>query len=459
MPQNSGTLWQVLARHHRLETRHLHGLGAGVCLASLADATCFDTPVHALQGCSVLLACRDQLAAALALIELDGVARRIVLVPPDIAPAQLPALALTAATDAFVSDGTFGEGPAGSAISVSARRQLTPAAPRRDAASETEWVLLTSGTTGEPKLVLYTRAILSGAITVPPPEALSPVWSTFYDIRRYGGLQIFLRAILAGGSLVLTEAGEPVGAFLARAGGCGVTHISGTPSHWRRAMMSGAATRMAPGYVRLSGEIADQTILDALARTYPNARIAHAFASTEAGVGFDVGDGRAGFPADLLVKPHAGVEMKIVDGTLRIRSPRTAIAYLGIDAAPLKDAEGFVDTGDMIVRENGRCVFAGRKGGVINVGGAKVFPEEVEAVLNRHPAIEVSRVMARKSAFTGALVVAEVVVRTGMADATTLETEILEWCREALPPHKVPALLKFVPMLDVSPSGKLVRRP
>ena len=93
--------------------------------------------------------------------------------------------------------------------------------------------------------------------------------------------------------------------------------------------MSPSARRIAPRYVRTSGEIADQAILDSLRAFYPEAGIAHAFASTEAGVAFEVGDGLAGFPAGLIGQPGASVEMKIEDGSLRIRSARTATRYLG----------------------------------------------------------------------------------------------------------------------------------
>ena len=63
--------------------------------------------------------------------------------------------------------------------------------------------------------------------------------------------------------------------------------------------MSGETALISPEYVRLSGEVADQAVLDNLRAAYPHARIAHAFASTEAGVAFDVNDGLAGFPAEL----------------------------------------------------------------------------------------------------------------------------------------------------------------
>jgi acyl-coenzyme A synthetase/AMP-(fatty) acid ligase len=304
-------------------------------------------------------------------------------------------------------------------------------------------------------MVIHSLAGLTGAIVRSSNRDDSTVWGTFYDIRRYGGLQIFLRALHDGGSLVLSDAAEPVGEFLARLGRHQVTHISGTPSHWRRVLMSPAAHCMSPRYIRLSGEIADQAILDALAAFYPTARIGHAYASTEAGVGFDVNDGREGLPASLVGAPGE-VEMKVVDGTLRIRSPRTAIGYVG--AAPLADPDGFVDTGDMLEHIGDRYHFAGRTGGIINVGGLKVHPEEVEAVINRHPQVRMSLVHPRKSPITGAIVVAEVVLREEREQGAQVRDEILKLCRERLAHHKVPAVIRFVPALAVAASGKLERR-
>ncbi|MFK9326060.1 hypothetical protein ACJEKX_24065, partial [Escherichia coli] len=79
-----------------------------------------------------------------------------------------------------------------------------------------------------------------------PVRGSAPVWATFYDIRRYGGLQIFLRAVLSGGSMVLSDPLEALGDHVARLNARGVTHISGTPSHWRKLLMSGAAAQFAP---------------------------------------------------------------------------------------------------------------------------------------------------------------------------------------------------------------------
>ncbi|HTY76931.1 MAG TPA: long-chain fatty acid--CoA ligase [Candidatus Bathyarchaeia archaeon] len=450
------SLWRRLSAAGRLSERALHGAAGSVTLGEMAGGSSLGGRLEALRGRSVLLATSDHLTAALALIELDSVAHRLVLATPDLPAEHVPLVMAAARVDAVVSDHAWSGVPAPPVV-VTCSAQITPAAVDRTGRHPTEWILLTSGTTGLPKLVVHTLATLTGAIKGGGALASPAVWSTFYDIRRYGGLQIFLRALLGGGSMVLSSAAESTGDFLTRAGARGVSHISGTPSHWRRALMSPLAGRISPRYVRLSGEIADQAILDHLRAAYPGAGVAHAFASTEAGVAFDVGDGLAGFPPSLVGGRGTDVEMKVEDGSLRIRSNRTALRYLGNESEPLRAPDGFVDTGDMVELRGDRYHFVGRRGGIINVGGRKVHPEEVEAVINRHPGVQMSLVRARRSPITGAVVVAEVVLRGTAMGTEAIEQEILAACRSALAPHKVPASIRFVPSLDVAASGKLAR--
>jgi acyl-CoA synthetase (AMP-forming)/AMP-acid ligase II len=434
---------------------------ARVRLGDLVGGTALGGRLAELGGRSVLIAAARQLTSALALIELDGVARRLTILPPDVNPDHLQALLAGAEIDAVVVDG-----PAPQCshlpLCVTCTPDLVSRAGRPPSGARTEWVLLTSGTTGVPKMVVHSLAGLTAAIA--PVKRSDPVvWATFYDIRRYGGLQIFLRAVIGGASLVLSHSGEPVAEHLARLARHGVTHLSGTPSHWRRALMSPDIRKIAPRYVRLSGEIADQAVLDSLRAAFPGADIGHAYASTEAGVVFAVDDGRAGFPPSFLDGARDGVEIKIVDGSLRIRSAGAASRYVGgANAAALHDSEGFVDSGDMVERQGDRYFFVGRKGGIINIGGLKVHPEEVEAVINRHPRVRMSLVRPKRSPFTGAIVVADVVLTAPCAadagNEAELRDDILELCRGALPRHKVPAAISFVPALAVAATGKLLRR-
>ena len=450
----------------------LIGRGQGVALAGMGRVLDAD-----LSGAHVLLRTSKQLFAALALIELDGVAARIVICPPDVKREHLPSLIQRAAIDVVVSDDAVlavddvrfeqlhlpnqtqaclplvGEAhPKGEVVSACEGDHLGAERKLKPEGVKTEWVLFTSGTTGVPKMVAHTLEGLTGAIA--PGAAEGVVWGTFYDIRRYGGLQILLRALVGQVSLILSDADEDVADFLARLGRHGVTHLTGTPSHWRRVLMSPANAAIEPHYVRLSGEIADQAILDSLKARFPSVPVGHAYASTEAGVGFEVTDGLEGFPACYLDR-DGPVQMKIVDGTLCIRSPRAALGYVGGELALVED--GWVDTTDMIECRGERCYFAGRTGGIINVGGLKINPEEVEAVINRQPGVRMSRVSGRKSPITGAIVIADVVLAVAANDDKTFKDEILAACRAALPAFKVPAQLRFVDKLELTAGGKLSR--
>jgi acyl-CoA synthetase (AMP-forming)/AMP-acid ligase II len=122
-----------------------------------------------------------------------------------------------------------------------------------------------------------------------------------------------------------------------------------------------------------------------------------------------------------------------------------------------------VDTGDRVELIGDRYTFVGRSGGVINVGGLKVYPEEVEAVINAHPWVRMSRVQARRNAITGAVVTAEVVLRgqAGLGgespDQASVRRQIIEQCTTMLTAYKVPAVIRFVESLEVSSAGKMVR--
>ena len=405
-----------------------------------------------LRGRCVLLGATRQLPAALAAVELDGVARRLLLCPPDLAE-HVPHIVQAAGVDAVLTDGAD---PAPGVAVVRSDGALSHPGWAAGPAVETEWVLFTSGTTGRPKMVVHTLSSLAGPLDDGLAVAAGAVWGTFYDIRRYGGLQILLRSLLGGGSMVLSSPDEATGDFLARLGRAGATHVSGTPSHWRKALMSPAVAAVSPRYVRLSGEIADQATLDSLSRAFPGSDIAHAFASTEAGVAFDVRDGRAGFPASVVEGIGARAEVRVVNGTLHVRSSRTSSGYIG---GPLSGSDGFVDTGDLVERRGDRYYFVGRREGVINVGGQKVFPEEVEAVIAQHPKVQMARVWARKSPVTGAVVAADVVLRAGAdADFEGVRAELLQHCRSRLPRWKLPATIRRVSSIGLNAAGKVARR-
>ena len=423
-----------------------------VCLRSLLERRLRAPATEAFFGRNVVLNLPDQLQTVAALLQLDGVARRIVLWPPGRNEDSLEHAAELANGDIILDAWPLGGEP------VVRSRPTVGSASRRSDRQPTEWVLTTSGTTGEPKLVVHTLASLARHIFSSTSSQHGRVWATFYDIRRYGGLQIMLRG-LADGVLLLQSPRENLTAYLARLQEAGASHVLGTPTHWRNALMAGAGEKLSPSYVRLSGEIVDQAILDQLRHAFPAAVIVHAFASTEAGLAFEVADGAAGFPSSILDVPGS-IALRVVDGELGVRSDRLAAGVLGSGGfQTLSLDQGFFATGDLTVSGKGRHAFTGRRDGVVNVGGQKVHPEEVEGVINRHPAVRLSCVRGQRNAIAGALVVADIVCAHPIVgeDAQMVKDEILALCRQSLEPFKVPVRIALVASIEIGPSGKLNR--
>src|SRR3979490_1494892 len=226
-PGDVGSLRGCLGDTADRSARHLHSINASVALSDLARGTSLGGRLPELRDRSVLIATGDQLTTALALIELDGVARRLILCPPDVAPEHLPSVIADAGVDALVT-ATAGETrDTGIALAVTCGPALTPRAEDHVAPRQTEWVMFTSGTTGAPKMGQHSLAGLTAATKGHPGRDGPVVWATFYDIRRYGGLQIFFRALLDGGSLILSSPKEPIGNHLVRLRARRATHVSG----------------------------------------------------------------------------------------------------------------------------------------------------------------------------------------------------------------------------------------
>ena len=240
----------------------------------------------------------------------------------------------------------------------------------------------------------------------------------------------------------------------------GVTHISGTPSHWRKLLMSGSASGFSPRYVRLSGEIADQAVLDGLSGAFPAASIGHAYASTEAGVGFAVNDGREGFPAEMVGENRDGVEMKVEDGSLRIRSKRTAHAYVGRNAAAADRRRrlrrhrrhGRTARRPLSFRRPPRRHHQYRRPQGSSRGDRGGHQPACRRCGCRAP----DRAAARSPAASWSPMSFWPMAATPAA-SDEIRARILADCRASLAPHKVPAVIKFVPSLDITAAGKLAR--
>lgn len=310
-------------------------------------------------------------------------------------------------------------------------------------------ILETSGTTGEPKRLRHDLDTLLARVH--GGDAAGAVWLLTYDVGGFAGLQVLLTALVGGHTLVAAAPrdGAPpdIATLAALAQRHAVSHISATPSFWRGFLMTGAAPPLRA--ITLGGEAVDQSLLDRLAARFPAARLRHIYASTEAGSLFAVSDGRAGFPAawlddgsapDPRLEPRPG--LRIRDGHLWVWARHAARGVAG----------DWYDTGDRVEQVGDRVLFRGRADGVVNIGGVKVAPEEVEALILAQPGVADAAILAHPSPLTGWILTAELVIMADTPADAVLTT--VRAALAALPAAARPRRIAVVPALTLAASGK-----
>ncbi len=386
----------------------------------------------AVAGAVYVVRAASAAAVRTAVTSLDGVADEVHLLEP----------ASVVTVDGVVSTLTDEDlRPAGEAPAAVRREPDPPGRGDRP----TRWVLYSSGTTGSPTPTSHTLSSLTRTIRPSPGRSLT--WGLLYEPTRMAGVQVVLHAMRSGHDLVDASAPLPLGERVALLRDGGVDALSATPTTWRRLLQTPGSEALDLRQVTLGGETADQKVLDALATAYPRARVTHVFASTETGAAFSVSDGLAGFPRSYLDAAPGGVRLEVRDGILHVHSP-------GVASAP---EDGFVSTGDVVDVDGDRVHFLGRDNGVVNVGGVKVWPEQVEAALRAHPLVGDALVTARPNPMSGSILMAAVV--PAAADpAPDLSRRLRQHCGEVLPAAAVPAVVRVVTELPVTSNGKLSRR-
>lgn len=323
------------------------------------------------------------------------------------------------------------------------------AAPRRRTAEDgarasTRWHVFTSGTTGEPRGVSHTLGSLSR--TARSRQRLQQRrWGLLYDPTRMAGIQVILQGLAAVETILDATRQPHLRDRIDWLAGSGVDALSATPTLWRQILQSPRAGALQLEQITLGGEIADQQVLRALRRAYPHARITHIFAATETGVAFSVSDGLEGFPCSFLTDPPSGIRLDVRDGILFVEAPDASTA----------GRDGFASTGDAVAVGGDRVLFLGRASGAVNVGGVKVWPERVESVLREHPDVTDTIVVPRRSPISGWILTADVVAAS--TDESTLPERLRRFCAERLETAAVPAVVKVVPVLRTSATGKVGR--
>jgi len=321
-------------------------------------------------------------------------------------------------------------------------------------------VLFSSGTTGEPKGMLHDLTVLLERYRRPDPPSPKPYRIiAFMPFDHIGGFDTAVRAF-AGGHTLVTPRGRSPEQVAASIQEHRAQVLPASPSFLNLLLLSEANERYdlnSLEIISFGAEPMPPPLLARLREAFPGASLQQRFGTSETSA-ITVRDRRQG--EDLFIRiedPQA--EARIVEGELQLRTPSRILGYLNADSAAL-EADGWYRTGDLVEEaENGYFRIIGRHSEVINVGGEKVVPGQVESVLMRYPGVVDCTVSGFPNAITGAAVAASVSFREEPSPHETplLRRRLRAFCREHLEAFAVPSKIEFVPLSPLRDNIKKTR--
>ena len=304
--------------------------------------------------------------------------------------------------------------------------------------SEPGLILLSSGSTGRVKAAVHSVARLLANFR---RDRTGYRTLAFLRMDHIGGINTLLYILTSGGTAVCPpdRTVETICATIQRQR---VQLLPTTPTFLNMLLISEAYRRYdlrSLECITYGAEPMLPATLESLRQVFPHVRCKQTYGLTEVGI-LPTQSEHSG--SLWLKMGGAGYETKVVDGTLRIRAPQAMLGYL--NAPSPFDAEGWLNTGDLVEQNGEYLRVLGRQAEVINVGGEKVFPLEVENVLRTMPNVADAAVRGKPNPLVGAVVVARLVL-IAPEDPAALERRVREYCRPRLAAYKIPALVELSP--------------
>jgi acyl-CoA synthetase (AMP-forming)/AMP-acid ligase II len=325
----------------------------------------------------------------------------------------------------------------------------------------------TSGSTGLPKGVLLTHGgQLWAAETLVEYRRLRPEDRGILAAPLYhkNALVAVKTALASGGSSVLVPRFEAASYAMA-IGDWGVTMLTGVPTMMRMLLddpnLPAADALAGVRLISMGSSPASERLLADLARRFPNAEIHLNYGVTEGGplmFGWYHPEGKPR-PLNSIGYPIPGCEWTLdgarpEEGELIVRNPGVAKGYFNRPEATARSfAGGWYRTGDILrYDENGWFYFVARKDDMMVVGGENVFPQEVEATLEQHPAVRQAAVIAAPHEIKGKVPVAFVVLEDGQ-DAS--EEELKQYALAHAPAYAHPRRVIFLAKIPLTGTNKI----
>ena len=302
-------------------------------------------------------------------------------------------------------------------------------------------VLFSSGTSGAPKAMVQDFGKLLASYESRRASDLTMLALLGFD--HIGGLNTLFNTLAAGSLLAVPPSRSPADVAAAIA----VYHVAvlpASPTFLNLLLAAGVEGDLASLRVITYGtEPMPESLLHRLKAAFPRVRFIQTFGTSETGI-TRTSSPEAG--STFLRFDDPNLEWKVIDDELWLRSRTQIAGYLNASNERFT-ADGWFRTGDKVEQgPNGTLRILGRMGEMINVGGEKLMPAEVESVVLGVPGVADCRVHGEAHPLTGQTVAVDVVSFT--TDQEALRSAIRTACREHLARHKIPTRVTFVPSVS-----------
>lgn len=312
-------------------------------------------------------------------------------------------------------------------------------------------IVFTSGSTGKPKGILHdVESLMEKFVT--PRKGWRAVLFLLMD--HFGGFNTFLSIFANGGCAICLKSRTP-SAVAKAISEYKATLLPTTPTFLNMIIMSGLHKHFDLSSLELvtyGTEPMQETTLLRVREALPHVQLKQTYGLSEQGVLHSKSES----DESLWIKIGGkGFETKVIDNILYLRSSSNMVGYL--NAPSPFDDEGWFCTGDEVEVKGEYIRFLGRKSEVINVGGKKVYPLEVESVLLKAQNVQDVTVFPSKHPLMGQVVHARVALKDFEDEALAVE-RLRKHCNEQMAKYKIPIKFEITSKDHFNQRYKKVRR-
>jgi long-chain acyl-CoA synthetase len=298
-------------------------------------------------------------------------------------------------------------------------------------------VLFSSGSTGVPKAALHDFSQLLEKFKVRRHSRRTIAFLLFDHI---GGINTLLYTLSNGGALITVDDRAP-DAVCAAVAAHRAQVLPTSPTFLNLLLISGAMERHDMSSLQLvtyGTEVMPESTLSRFRAALPGAELLQTYGLSEVGILRS----KSRSSDSLWVKIGGeGFETRIVDGMLEIKAQSAMLGYLNAPSPFTED--GWFITGDSVEVDGEYLRILGRKSEIINVGGEKVYPADVESVLQQMEGVEEVAVNGEPNAITGMIVKARVKLSTGES-VGDFRRRLRQFCAGRLPSYKIPQKVELI---------------